>query len=276
MSRAKNGKKSSVTKKGTVELDPSIIRFTHARIRPFFTGCGKRIEETIQELNDGIITIKDLPLITVIENDGEFFSLNNRRLYVIKLMHSLGKLGSSTIEVYTKPALEREKKRYTAQRCALHAKIMPEHEVQEERVEGLDSDNDEADACISLVPTTTMGCKCTRVDTANSFEGYVGALNIVDNSKAGGGTAGDALPTKNSTKHSDTIKGKRTGSQTVSKTHLPPEIAKEMKELTKLVAKGKQKVAFSNLDEWVIAGKISELQRDNICESIGLTIKCLK
>jgi len=123
-----SGSSSGKAKKSTIDIDPSIIRFTHARIRPYFTGCGKKIEDTIQEIVDGITTVEDLPLITVIENDGEYFSLNNRRLYTIKHFQGLGLLKKPTIQAFIKPALDREKTRYTAARCALQARIMLERE----------------------------------------------------------------------------------------------------------------------------------------------------
>eukprot|EP01032_Pedospumella_encystans_P003011 gene3011-3547_t len=58
MSKSSNKKSgsSSKAKKTTIEIDPSVIRFTHARIRPYFTGCGKKIEDTIKEITDGVTT----------------------------------------------------------------------------------------------------------------------------------------------------------------------------------------------------------------------------
>mmetsp|Transcript_14420 Transcript_14420/g.23932 ORF Transcript_14420/g.23932 Transcript_14420/m.23932 type:complete len:203 (+) Transcript_14420:104-712(+) len=134
-SKGKKGPSSASKNSAGVEIDPVDIRFTHARIRPFFTGCGKRIQDTIQEIIDGTITVADLPLITVIENEGHMFSLNNRRLYVIKHIQSLGLLQQNTITVLIKPALEREKKRYTIERCVLQAKIMKEFDVREDESE---------------------------------------------------------------------------------------------------------------------------------------------
>ncbi|KAJ1399087.1 hypothetical protein B484DRAFT_320227, partial [Ochromonadaceae sp. CCMP2298] len=108
-----------------IEINPSVVRFTHSRVRPYFTGCGKRIEETIAEIVEGLITISDLPLITVIESDGQLYSLNNRRLYVIKHIQNLGLI--STVEVFVKPALEREQKKYVPERCSLQCRVMKEH-----------------------------------------------------------------------------------------------------------------------------------------------------
>lgn len=112
--------------KAEIEIDPSIVRFTHSRIRPFFTGCSKRITDTLDEIRGGLISVEDLPMITVIENRGQYFSLNNRRLFVLKALRSEGLLKNNSIRVRLKPALEREKERYTTDRCSLVATIMKE------------------------------------------------------------------------------------------------------------------------------------------------------
>lgn len=117
--------------KQVIEINPTIIRFTHSKIRPVFTGCGKRIEQTLQEIINGETNVSDLPMITVIENDGEYYSLNNRRLYTIKKIQSLGLLEGNKIKAYIKPALNREKIRYTPERCSLTAKIVPENKSEE-------------------------------------------------------------------------------------------------------------------------------------------------
>ncbi|KAL1412460.1 hypothetical protein Q8F55_000205 [Vanrija albida] len=154
-----------------VHMDPDDIYFTHARIRPVFTGCNKRIEDTLEEILSGQTKIEDVPYITVIENfeapaaapagpskgkkgrrgdsdddeDDErggkrkgrgkapaaaatappvpyYFSLNNRRLYLFKTLKAMGKLDKIAVQV--KPALERERTKYTRERCVLRAKIM--------------------------------------------------------------------------------------------------------------------------------------------------------
>jgi hypothetical protein len=116
-----------VNNDGLIEIDPSQVRFTHARIRPFFTGCGRRVEDTLADIIEGRTLLDDLPRITVIANDGYYFSLNNRRLYVLKELHSRGLLPGGKILVRVKDALTREKERYIIDRCSLSAKIMKEH-----------------------------------------------------------------------------------------------------------------------------------------------------
>ncbi|GMK56114.1 hypothetical protein CspeluHIS016_0211700 [Cutaneotrichosporon spelunceum] len=137
------------------EMDPDTIYFTHARVRPVFTGCNKRIQDTLDEIVAGTTKITDIPYITVIENferppgedsDAEeeeeeeggrkrrkggggrkgkakkevgeatpfYFSLNNRRLFLFKTLKERGLLDTVTVQV--KPALERERTKYTRDR----------------------------------------------------------------------------------------------------------------------------------------------------------------
>jgi hypothetical protein len=124
--------KQSNSSKNELEIDPRIIRFTHSRIRPFFTGCGKRVEETLDDLINHRVKIADIPPITVIPVKNQkqeviYYSLNNRRLYVFKSLATMGLLEGNMIRVRVKEALEREKERYQEDRCSLHATIMKEH-----------------------------------------------------------------------------------------------------------------------------------------------------
>lgn len=126
--------------KGLIEIDPEQIYFTHSRVRPFFTGCNKRIEETLQEIINGVTSVKDIPLITVIPNDGSYFSLNNRRLFLFKKLRELGLLPNNVITAYSKAPLEREKQRYLASRCSLTAKLMKEFDKN--ATKGNDNDDE--------------------------------------------------------------------------------------------------------------------------------------
>jgi len=169
-------KRKTATNRQLTEMDPDIIYFTHARVRPVFTGCNKRIMETLEEIESGVTRVEDIPYITVIENfevapesaaekggksgggkgkggkkgkrrgdssdddDGPspppkskpaaagadaqpfYFSLNNRRLYLFKTLKSRGIIDKVPVQV--KPALERERVKYTRDRCVLRAKLM--------------------------------------------------------------------------------------------------------------------------------------------------------
>ena len=122
-------------------------RFTHARIRPFFTGCGKAITATLNDIIEGRLSVEDLPMITVLENNGFYFSLNNRRLYVLKALREGGYLESKNnlVKVRLKVPLQREIERYNVERCCLQAKIMTTKRTTESS-DLLDSTGNENDA----------------------------------------------------------------------------------------------------------------------------------
>lgn len=259
-----SGSSSGKTKKNTIDIDPSIIRFTHARIRPYFTGCGKKIEDTIQEIVDGVTTVEDLPLITVIENDGEYFSLNNRRLYTIKHVQGLGLLKKPTIQAFIKPALDREKTRYTAARCALQARIMLEREQggesDEEAGEHDDEETKPHETHVSELVTDTQ------------------SLALSDSAASGSKTktttkvSGEAATTEDKSVPPKGSKDVKEKAAKVKSVPIPADILKELKDFSKLVSKGKTKVVLSYIDEWVMAGKINDAQRDEICEIVGLPV----
>jgi hypothetical protein len=81
-------------------LDPNLIYFTHSRIRGRFTGCNKTIEETFQELKNKTIAFSDIPKIKVLYDGKNYYSENNRRLYLFKKCKSEGLL--QEIEVVIK------------------------------------------------------------------------------------------------------------------------------------------------------------------------------
>ena len=138
---------SSGSKDDMIDIDPECIRFTHARIRPFFTGCGRRIEDTLADIISAKISVNDLPKITVILNEGTYFSLNNRRLYVLKELRSRGLLKGNTIGARLKVALEREKDKYKVDRCSMSAKIMRESAAEDKELvdDGLGEEEGEED-----------------------------------------------------------------------------------------------------------------------------------
>jgi hypothetical protein len=131
---------------GFIEIDPAFIYFTHARIRPFFTGCGRRVEDTLTDISEGRLSIEALPKITVISNNGSYFSLNNRRLFVLKHLRAQGVV--TVITARTKVALEREKDRYKVDRCSLTAKIMKEKTKEEGDGDDTKGSDDVDDECV--------------------------------------------------------------------------------------------------------------------------------
>jgi hypothetical protein len=128
---------------GDLRLDPAVIRFTHSKIRPFFSGCGRKIEDTLNDILEGRLTIEQLPLILVLPINGEYFSLNNRRLYVMKELRDRGLLNycGNEVSVRIKTALPKEQLRYTPQRCSLVAKIMRERDPNSAPADGDDDDD---------------------------------------------------------------------------------------------------------------------------------------
>jgi hypothetical protein len=142
MAKKKGGKKNSGGAAGGnaaaggdgIMVDPSRVRFQHARIRPFFSGCGRRVEDTLDEIRQGKMKPSDLPPIQILlgpvdEATGEpwYFSLNNRRLWVLKRCREECLLpGNRIFARVRKPKSEQEALRYSLENCVLEAKIMPE------------------------------------------------------------------------------------------------------------------------------------------------------
>ena len=129
-----------------LQADPSRIRFQYSRIRPVFSGCGRSVQATLDDIREGRLLPSDLPPIQVLagpaaEGGQWYFSLNNRRLWVLKRCREEGLLGpGNTIGVRLRePRSHKEAERYTLQNCALEAKFVREKipaEQQEPRPEG--------------------------------------------------------------------------------------------------------------------------------------------
>jgi hypothetical protein len=94
---------------GMVPMDPDIMHFTHAKVQPFFSGCGRRVLDTLADIVNGRMKVADLPIIQVILADGGYvFSLNNRRLYVLKELRARGLLPDNKVMVRTRPPKKHE------------------------------------------------------------------------------------------------------------------------------------------------------------------------
>jgi hypothetical protein len=129
----------AVVVSGGLMVDPARIRFQHARIRPYFSGCGRSLVETLDEIRHGKLSPSELPPIQVLvgppnDNDDDeggpwYFSLNNRRLWVLKRCREEGLLVPHNNQIFVrvrKPKSQQEAARYSLEHCALEAKIMPE------------------------------------------------------------------------------------------------------------------------------------------------------
>jgi hypothetical protein len=112
-------------------VDPARVRFQHSKIRPTFSGCGRPVVQTLDDIREGKLKPEDLPPIQVligpIDEDGKpwYFSLNNRRLWVLKRCREEGLLENNQIPVRVRrPKSAGEIERYTVQNCALEAKFI--------------------------------------------------------------------------------------------------------------------------------------------------------
>ncbi|CAG9462806.1 unnamed protein product [Pedinophyceae sp. YPF-701] len=114
-------------------VDPARVRFAFSRIRPYFSGCGRKVEDTLQDIRDGKLDARDLPAITVMDRpdsgggDKWYFSLNNRRLWVLKRAADEGLLGGAggrEVEVRVRAMRPHELKKYTLETCACEAKFL--------------------------------------------------------------------------------------------------------------------------------------------------------
>ena len=105
------------------QLKPSQIYFTHTKLSNKFTGCGKELVETLQELIDQIISVDSIPKIKVYYfytgNEIKYLSENNRRLWVFKQLESNGLIDeiSVRLEKTTNP-------KYLKNSYSLNAKII--------------------------------------------------------------------------------------------------------------------------------------------------------
>ena len=108
------------------QVDPATVFHSHAKIRKTFSGCGRRVEGTLQEIIEGKLSPRDLPFITVMRDPatGHLFSINNRRLWVLKRCREQGLLGpEGLIRVRVKREDPRNPLRWSAETCRLEAKL---------------------------------------------------------------------------------------------------------------------------------------------------------
>mmetsp|Transcript_56790 Transcript_56790/g.169572 ORF Transcript_56790/g.169572 Transcript_56790/m.169572 type:complete len:300 (-) Transcript_56790:270-1169(-) len=128
---------------GFFRIDPRRVRFQYSRIRPIFSGCGRSVESTLESIRRGELDPDHLPPILVLvgppthSTEGEeggnggrwYFSLNNRRLWVLKRCREEGLLEGrgNTIRVRAREwKSDKERERYTVEKCALEAKFIRE------------------------------------------------------------------------------------------------------------------------------------------------------
>jgi hypothetical protein len=126
-------------------LRPSEIWYTFGRVRDRFSGCGRTLEETLEAIRDGALAVDDLPSIAVVTHDVDvdeasddddddddddasrrrrraarpsaanarprtvrrYYSMNNRRLWVLKRCEALGLCEDVGVRMESREACER-------------------------------------------------------------------------------------------------------------------------------------------------------------------------
>ena len=76
-------------------LRPSQIRFSHHEIGPVFSSGKYSIKDTFLSLHSHDLEPEELPLINIVQHEGLYVSISNRRLAVFRLL-----------EMYSKPNLQ--------------------------------------------------------------------------------------------------------------------------------------------------------------------------
>lgn len=91
------------TNNNLVTLNPSDILFTHSVISQRFTGCGKLLNETLQDIMGNKTSINDIPKIKVFYimkgSNIIYMSENNRRLWVFKELQRNGLIDSIDVRL---------------------------------------------------------------------------------------------------------------------------------------------------------------------------------
>jgi hypothetical protein len=257
-------------------VDPAECYFTHSRIRPVFTGCGKRVEETLDDITQGRTRVQELPLITVINNDGFYFSLNNRRLYVLKQLRVRGLLKDNKVRVRFKSALDREKERYTQDRCSLSVSFLREREHgtlgepsdapdEESDRTGEESESETSVSDHAPQPLSTPDTSPAMTQTARDKE-------LTSNQPPPPPPA-QPLPAASVPSKQGKGKGGRVaggGGGSGPPRPLPAAVQKGLKSLAKLADKGSIKHVVAQLDRWQEEGLIDSMQRAQISGDLGV------
>lgn len=176
---------------GENDLDPLDIYYTHSKIRPFFSGCGKRIVDTIAEIESGQITANDLPQISVIQDgEGHTFCLNNRRLYVFKHLRRMGLLTNNTISVRVKKAIPREMAKYSPEKCSLNCVLIREKAAWDlDKDKNKDKEKEKGDDEVTAEKESGAETDGTTTTTP-AFSASTTSETVATASGAGGGGGG--------------------------------------------------------------------------------------
>lgn len=72
-----------------ITVDPWKVMFSNPRINDCFS-CGRSLADTIKGLQNGSVTVEDVPKIRVIQQRDRFVTLDHRRLYCFRAALPLG------------------------------------------------------------------------------------------------------------------------------------------------------------------------------------------
>lgn len=78
-------------------LAPCDVRFSQDSICRHFRGYGGNVNEAIRKIKQGIYTVGQFPRIEVVSRGGAYFTLDNRRLYVFRVLQVEGYLDTITV-----------------------------------------------------------------------------------------------------------------------------------------------------------------------------------
>ena len=93
-----------------IELQPSKIRFMHHSINPKFRNR-RSLEDTINKIQQGLMSVNDLPTIRVVRKNGFYYAFDNRRLYVYRVLEYRGRL--NRIKVNLAPLSQYQPRRFS-------------------------------------------------------------------------------------------------------------------------------------------------------------------
>ena len=79
-----------------LELAPSKIRFMHKQINSNFKNC-KSVNQTVYNIENGSMSVDDLPMIRVVRRNGRYYAFDNRRLYVYRVLEKRGCVRTVTV-----------------------------------------------------------------------------------------------------------------------------------------------------------------------------------
>lgn len=90
-------------------LNPSNIRFTRIAIESSFETAddnrGRNIGETLDDLYDGVCAVWDIDPIRVFYHDGQWWSVDNRRLWVFRSLHALARCSRIPVKNTTRESI---------------------------------------------------------------------------------------------------------------------------------------------------------------------------